>query len=224
LQLSLLAEVLMKKFDMRYLSKGLPVMLPVMILLIVASPACGAGVDSNISERLIRPNDLVCQGVFRLPEESNGSNWEYSGYAMAYYPEGDPDGPADGYPGSIFAVGHDYQQYVSEISIPIPIISPAKDVSELNTATTLQGFQDITGGMFGYLEIPRAGLEYLPAQGSQTTGKLHFCWGQHFQFEQAPSHGWCESDLSDPQTAGAWHFDNYTNYITNDYLFEIPEA
>ncbi|UCH50610.1 MAG: hypothetical protein JSV54_06210 [Chloroflexota bacterium] len=170
---------------------------------------------------LIQPNDLLYKGAFRLPEGSNESNWEYSGYAATYYPDGDPSGPADGYPGSIFAVGHDHQQHVSEISIPVPVIS--KNLDELNIASTLQPFQDITTGMFGYLEVPRAGLEYLPPQGSQTTGKLHFCWGQHFQFEPAPSHGWCELDLSKPRTAGPWYFGEYSNYTTNDYTFEIPE-
>ena len=172
--------------------------------------------------QLIQPNDLVYQGAFRLPEGSNESNWGYSGYAMTYYPDGEPTGPADGYPGSIFGLSHDHHQYVSEISIPVPVIS--RDLNALNTARTLQGFQDITAGMFGYLELPRAGLEYLPAQGSQTTGKLHFCWGQHFQFEHDASHGWCEMDLSNPRTAGPWYLSNYTNYITNDYLFEIPEV
>lgn len=176
------------------------------------------------SAQLIQPEDLEYRGAFRLPEGSNGSDWNYSGYAMTYYPDGDPEGPSDGYPGSIFAIGHDHHQYISEISIPIPVISQTKDVNQLNTATTLQPFRDVTGGLFGALEIPRAGLEYLPPQGTQTTGKLHFCWGQHFQFEQVPSHGWCECDLSNPQTAGAWIFSNYTNYITNDYIFEIPEA
>ncbi|MDI6792245.1 MAG: hypothetical protein QME81_05180 [bacterium] len=178
--------------------------------------------DTGSSTQLIQLDDLVYLGAFRLPDGSGGSNWEYSGYAMTYYPDGDPDGPDDGYPGSIFAVGHDHHQQVSEISIPVPVISPTKNSSELNMAATLQEFHDITGGMFGYLEIPRADLEYLPAQGSQTTGKLHFCWGQHFEFEQSPTHGWCELDLSAPQTTGAWHLDGYTNYATNDYLFEIP--
>ena len=185
------------------------------------TPTPTASAAITMSTELIQASDLAYQGAFRLPEGSGGSNWGYSGYAATYYPEGDPSGPNDGYPGSIFAVGHDHQQYVSEISIPVPVIS--NDLSELNTAMTLQGFQDLTGGMFGYLEIPRAGLEYLPAQGSQTKGKLHFCWGQHFQGDEA-SHGWCELDLSNPQPAGPWHFGDYTNYVTNDYLFEIPDA
>ena len=174
------------------------------------------------ADRLIFPKDLVYMGAFRLPGCSNGSNWEYSGYAMAYYPNGDPNGPADGYPGSIFAIGHDHQQFVSEIDIPRPVISRTKNLSELNTARTLQGFRDIKGNMFGELEIPRAGLAYLPPQGSQKTGKLYFAWGQHFQEFEA-SHGWCELDLSNPKPAGPWHFDGFTNYATNDYLFDIPK-
>ena len=63
-------------------------------------------------------DDLLYQGAFRLPDASNNSTWEYSGLAMTCYPEGDPKGANDGYLGSIFAVGHDHQQHVSEISIP----------------------------------------------------------------------------------------------------------
>ena len=172
------------------------------------------------ASELIQPSDLVYVGAFRLPDASGGSSWEFSGYAATYYPAGDPAGPDDGYPGSIFAVGHDHHQMVSEISIPVPVAS--RDLEDLNMATTLQGFRDITGGMYGYLEIPRAGLEYLPPQGPQETGKLHFSWGQHFEFDQEPTHGWAEVNLSDPKTAGAWRLDSYTNYATNDYIFGIP--
>jgi hypothetical protein len=141
---------------------------------------------------------------------------------MTYYPDGDPRGPDDGYPGSLFAVGHDHQQYVSEITIPTPVVSKGKNVADLHTAQTLQPFHDIRNGFYGELEIPRAGLEYLPAQGNQRAGKLHFAWGQHFEFDRAPSHGWCELDLSAPRPAGPWRLRDLTNYVTNDYLFEIP--
>jgi len=172
---------------------------------------------------LVLPEDLTYMGAFRLPEGSNNSNWEYSGYAMTYYPDGDPQDTGDGYPGSLFAVGHDHQQFVSEISIPEPFISPGKNLDDLNTAETIQGFHDITGGAFGYLEIPRAGLAYLPPQGDQSSGKLHFAWGQHFEDEWPPTHGWSELDISTPNTAGPWHIDGFSNYVTNDYMFEIPE-
>ncbi|MFH1685557.1 MAG: hypothetical protein ABH983_04580 [Candidatus Micrarchaeota archaeon] len=175
---------------------------------------------TEIPGELINPTDLKYLGAFRLPEASGGSNWEYSGYAATYYPEGDPDG-TDEYPGSIFAIGHDHHQQVSEISIPEPIIS--SNIEDLNTATTLQEFSDITGGMFGELEIPRAGLAYLPAQENQNSGKIYFSWGQHHEDSANPSFGWSELDLSNPQTTGAWYFGTFSTYTTNDYMFDIPE-
>lgn len=170
----------------------------------------------------INPSALQYVGAFRLPKSSGGSNWEYSGYAMTYFPEGDRGGPDDGFPGSLFAVGHDHHQQVSEISIPAPVRS--RKLESLNTAKTLQPFADVTSGRFGELEIPRAGIEYLPPRGSGKRGKLHFCWGQHFQFERQPSHGWSELDLAAPRTAGPWRLGTLTNYVTNDYLLAIPKA
>ena len=144
---------------------------------------------------------------------------------MAYYPDGDPSGPNDGYPGSLFGTGHNWNTYVSEISIPVPVNSASKNLDDLNTATTLQDFQDISGGLFGELEIPRVGLEYLPPQGEQTSGKLYFAWAQHMgEGDTNPSHGWSELNLSNPGTAGAWRIGDYWNYVTGDYIFAIPQA
>ena len=169
---------------------------------------------------LIQPDDLVYQGAFRLPDGPEEFGWGYSGAAMTYYPDGDPNGPADGYPGSIFGTGHNWNQYVSEVSIPVPVLSPAKDLNALETAVTLQDFANIRGNLFDHLdfEIPRVGLAYEP-----DTDKLHFCWGQHMQEgETGPTHGWSELDLANPQTAGAWRIGEQANYVTNDYLFAIP--
>ena len=178
------------------------------------------------SGQLIQPEDLEYVGAFRLPDEPEQTGWVWSGEAMTYYPDGDPDGPADGYPGSIFGTGHNHYQYVSEITIPVPINSPTKNLNGLNTATTLQPFQNIRGGLYDFeaFEIPRVGLEYLPAQGEQTSGKLYFCWAQHMgEGDTNPSHGWCELELSQPQTSGAWRIGEYWNYVTTDYIFEIPQ-
>ncbi len=180
------------------------------------------------SGQLIQPNDLVYLGAFRLPDVPGDDehSWKWSNWAsaMAYYPDGDPDGPADGHPGSIFGVGHDQSQWVSEVSIPVPVVSAGKDVNDLNTATTLQPFADIRGGLFGEMEMPRVGLAYLPAQGAQTTGKLYFAWAPHLdEGATNPSHGWCELNLSNPQTASAWRIGDYWNYVTGDYLLPIPQ-
>ncbi len=190
---------------------------------------CGSGVlgdDTGPTQRL-QPDELVYRGAFRLPDGSGGSNWEYSGDAMAYYPNGDPSGPPDGYPGTIFGVGHDWQKYVSEISIPAPVISVNHSPDELNTATTAQDFRDVRAGV-GSLnvlqEMPRVGMEYLPPQGSQTSGKLYLCWGGHLQDEEecVASHMWCDLDLSNSR--GAWWIGDYSPYSVNDYMFEIPQA
>jgi hypothetical protein len=191
------------------------------ILDVVEVPDTTTGQIESIN--LLKPDDLVYQGAFRLPDSSGNSNWEYSGHALTHFPGGDPDGVDDGYPGSLFGAGHDHQLHISEISIPVPVIS--RNLEELNRATTLQPFADISNGMFvaENMVIPRLGLEFLRSQGNQTSDKLHFVWGQHIQaFEY--SHGWAELNLLDPQPAGPWFFDGFTNYVTSDYLFEIPEA
>jgi len=176
---------------------------------------------------LIQPSDLVYLGAFRLPGDAPDEvGWLWSGEALAYYPDGDPGGPGDGFPGALFGTGHNWNQYVSEINIPVPVISPGKNLEELNTAATLQPFQDIRAGLFDWpLEQPRAGLEYLPPQGEQESGKLYFCWAQHLDEGAAnPSHGWAELDLSNPQPAGPWRIGEYWNYVTTDYIFAIPQG
>jgi len=180
-----------------------------------------ASPQKPFSGDVLMPEDLEYLGAFRLPDTNGGSNWEYSGQGLTYYPGGDPAGPDDGFPGSLFGFGHDHHMQVSEISIPEPVIS--RNLDDLNTAVTLQPFADITNGLFNpeEMDLPVADLAYLPSQNGQATGKLHFAFGQHFQdFE--PSHGWAALDLSDPHPAGPWVFGNYTNYVTNDYLFDIP--
>jgi hypothetical protein len=177
--------------------------------------------DGTTPQGALDPNDLIYLGAFRLPDDSGGMGWAYSGHGMTYYPDGDPGGDGDGFGGSLYIVGHDQQLYVAEVSIPEPIVSDNLD--DLETAVTLQPFADITGGHITEdLALPRMGIEYLPAVGEMTEAKLHFTLGQHIQdFE--PSHGWASLDLSDPDSAGLWMFDGFTNYVTNDYLFEIPE-
>jgi len=182
-------------------------------------------IDIAAMGSLIQPEDLIYQGAFRLPEGSNETSWEWGGTAVAYYHKGDPEGPDDEYPGSIFATGHEWEQQISEISIPVPVISENKNVEDLNTAIALQDFHDIRRDLFGYLELPRVGLEYLPKHGGQTTDKLYYCWGQHMQEgDDGSSHGWFELDLSDPQRQGPWIISGQIKYTTTDYIFAIDES
>jgi len=183
--------------------------------------------SKNIPEGLIKPEDLQYQGAFRLPlgDGSTGGSWSYAGSAMTYYPEGDPDGKSDGYPGSIFGTGHEVYQYVSEINIPVPVVSENKDVSVLNVAEQQQPFTDIRDESFKSYELPRVGLAYLKRQGDQSSDKLYYAWTEHLDdMTNYPSVGCCELDLSDPDVQGPWVIDNQINYLTSDYLFNIPEA
>ena len=75
------------------------------------------------SSDILTPEDLEYLGAFRLPDANGGSNWEYSGQGLTFFPGGDPGGSDDGFPGSLFGFGHDHHMQVSEISIPEPIIS-----------------------------------------------------------------------------------------------------
>ncbi len=177
---------------------------------------------------LIQPDDLRYLGAFSLPPDPAGADdrhtWAYSGAGLAYWPEGDPNGADDGFPGSLYATGHDVWNDVAEISIPAPSLS--REVEALPSASTLQGFSDVRGGLFDALiEIPRVGLAVLPPQGSQESGKLYQAWGQHFHDEAAtiiPSHAWSELDLTHPDTQGAWWVGDESLYSVNGYLFEIP--
>lgn len=189
---------------------------------------------SQIQAGLIQPSDFEYLGAFRLPEVSSDypAIWDWSGQAMTYYPQGDPYGQSDGFPGSLFLTGIDTENWVSEISVPVPLIS--SEVNNLPIAQTLQPFKDIRGGLFSnFTEIPRVGLEYLSAKPGQDKGKLYLTWGQHFHEDPytavGPTHAWCDLDLSKPNTKGAWWVgtreenENGFIYRVNDYLFSIPE-
>lgn len=203
------------------------------VVFLFASCKTGTNRDDNngndgdpIPTGLIQPGDLIYRGAFRMPAgPSIVKSWQWGGHAMTYYPYGDPDGPDDGCPGSIFATGHGWEHQVSEFDIPKPKISAGKNRGELNRADTLQGFRDILD--VSHLEIPRSGLEYLPEQGAQTTDKLYFCWGYHMQDENLDlTHGWCELNLKNPKIQRGWYLAGHSlcirNMSANDYLFEIP--
>lgn len=169
---------------------------------------------------------------------------------MTYYPKGDPDG-SDPYPGSLFVAGNDSEDpygswracWIAEISIPTPVIPSDKDASTLPTAVLLQDFVDLRGDkLYGpkvFFELPKVGIQYVPAQGSQTTDMLYLAWGQHIENEDAPTG--CQSgtdpscvpshsarplgpngQLTHAETLGPWWIEGGLLYSVNDYLFEIP--
>jgi hypothetical protein len=170
--------------------------------------------------------DIEYKGAFRLPGGSGGSRWGYGGVGLAYYPGGNPNGPNDGYPGSLFGFGHVYDMYVSEISIPKPIISPTKNINDLNVAQTLQPFAKVIQDPPS--SIPVGGIVYLPKQGNQTSDKLYYINGSDYQWSKVVSHYASDLTLATPNTQGGWYVGSKNGdppyYSTVFYLFDIPKA
>ena len=182
---------------------------------------------------LVRSGDVEYLGAFRLPgSDDRPATFAYGGNAMTFNPDGDPSGGEDGFPGSLFVMGHDRMAYgelpngnqMAEIAIPAPVVS--RNAAALNRAVFVQPFADAARGLFaGYSEIPRVGMEYL--RTPSTGAKIHLAWGQHFHedtTEQGPTHAWIDPDLSAPHPQGSWHIGNQSPYSVNGYLFAIPDA
>jgi hypothetical protein len=172
-------------------------------------------------------------GAFRLPNTSQStlpySTWAYGGRAIAFYPEGDPSGPADGYSGSLFGIGHVYESSVSEVSIPPPTISPARRLADLPRAEVLQDFSTaITYKDLVNPQIAQPILAYLPRQAGQDQAKLYLSYSEGYLSSKKVSLGWCNLDLSNPQTQGPWYIGSpigdpsYVDYV--GFMFEIPES
>lgn len=105
----------------------------------VLDPRLPDTTNSTIDSSLLYSGDLIYKGAFRMPTGSGGQQSEqrsagyaYGGTALAF----------DSVHNSLFLVGHDWYQYVGEISIPSPIIT--NDKNGLNRATELQPLSDIT--------------------------------------------------------------------------------
>ena len=191
-------------------------------------------VTATDTTTLIQPADLVYQGAFRLPDYPADPEygWEWGGNALTYYPEGDPSGEADGYPGSLYGAGHDQRMYAGEIRIPAPVISSSRNLAALNTAAQLRAFCDVRTGiaaleqLYNNRTLLYCGLEYLSAQGAQSGGRIYACFGDHFHEpgtpRDVPSHMWTDLDLTN--NYGAWWIDDQSLYSVNDYMFAIPSA
>jgi hypothetical protein len=202
------------------------------LLFSVALLSCRLGLaQTDNFIQLIQPGDFEYKGAFRLPlTPGDVSSWGYGGHGLTYYPVGDTSGPNDGYSGSLFGTSHFYQKLVSEISIPVPVISTTKNATQLNVAATLQQFGDITGGLkdrvaaLGHLDAVRLG--YLPQQGGQATGKIYWSLSRYYPADglDHPSIGWAEPSVLNPQAKGLWRVGPYHSVGTSGYLFEIPRS
>lgn len=184
---------------------------------------------ANAAE-LLQVEDFEYLGSFRLPgEEDRPQTFAYGGNAMTFNPDGDADGAADGFSGSLFIMGHDRIAYgevpdgnqVAEVNIPVPVND--KNFNALNTAGFLQDFENVFKGYFTTLEeIPRVGMAYL--NQSKTGPLIHFTWGAHLQTREDASQGWFSPELSQANLQGLWYLGDQDPFSVTGYLFEIPQA
>jgi hypothetical protein len=198
------------------------------VLLLLAAWGLNASGTADTGTTRIDGTDLAYLGAFKVPDGTIGpSSFAYGGYALAFRPDGDARGADDGFPGSLFLVGHPYEQMVAEIDIPAPVISPGKDANDLPRASILQPFADVTGGLAAQMADgdPRiGGLTILPPQGDQATPKLYWSVYRWYNVtgDNYLSHGWSELQLNAPDAQGGWRLGDYHNQMTAGYLLAAP--
>ncbi len=194
-------------------------------------PNSPAEPDKPLPAYLVKPEDFIYQGAFRLPDGGERPRtFAYGGAAMTVFPGGDPGGSGDGFPGSLFVMGHDRIPYgelpdgsqVAEASIPIPVIS--KDLAALPQAKFLQGFENVARDHFTNLdEIPRVGMQFL--DNTPIGPKIHITWGAHFQEDErtrGPSLAWFDLNLAQANMEGEWYLGQQAPYSVNGYMLAIP--
>lgn len=171
---------------------------------------------------VLLPGNFTWLGAFRPPHvEQQTSSFSYGGAAIAYRADGDPDGDADGFPGSLFLTGHVYDQQTAEISIPQPVISERRSLDDLTVSRLLQSFGDISGGI-------RDGLVTSESQpyrigGLQVVGHaLHWTLFRYYNVEGYDfySHGISSLSMQQPMAAGPWHLGPFDSGATEWHAYK----
>ncbi len=166
--------------------------------------------------------DLEYLGAFRVPAEPANGTWSYGGSGLTYDPEGDPNGPKDGFPGSLFGIGDLRRGQVSEIDIPIPRRSPTGTLGELPEARTLQPFAQVTHGLqtntltgtsLGDVEVVR--------RPGQEPLLFWLLYTYYMPVPEKPTLGWKSVELTASSSAGPWRIGSFPSAATSRYLFQI---
>ncbi len=187
---------------------------------------------AGLHDSMITPGNFEYVGAIRPPHiQQNGTTFAYGGWAVAYRPDGDPNGPDDGFPGSLFLLGHQEHQKVAELSIPAPVNSRMKRADDLPVMDILQPFSDITDGLLE--EMTAGSSEHFHLGGMVVTNKLlHWTMHKYYNVENIdyPSHGTSGLDLRTSIAEGLWHLGpmntgrpEFHSYKHAGYIFEIPK-
>ena len=191
-----------------------------------------AGVSGLASADRLLPSDLTYVGAFAVPMTDPYAAMGAIGStaSMSFRPDGDPTGPSDGFPGSLF-LSNGF--YVTEINIPKPVKTTS--LGSLNVAQELQSNARITGGVSLAPTDSFGAVAYVPAKGSQTTPKLYWSVFEYYNVagDDYSSLGWGEVKLSAPTPAGIWHIGTAagTNWDSafhgqkyGDYIIPVDQA
>lgn len=186
---------------------------------------------ATLHDTMITPGNFEYLGAIRPPHiQQNDTTFAYGGWALAYRADGDPSGPEDGFPGSLYMVGHQNHQKVVEISIPAPVNSRLKLADDLPVAEILQPFEDATDGILE--EMTNGSSEPFNLGGLLVTnGLLHWTMHKYYNVENRdyPSHGTSGLDMQSSVAEGLWHLGpmnsgspEWNSYKHAGYIFEIP--
>ncbi len=123
---------------------------------VAAPPTVPEAPSTPPSGDVVQAADLIYLGAFRLPGgDTPPQTFAYGGNAMTFRPGGDPGGPDDGYPGSLFVMGHDRQAWggLPDGMTPEPVLMEALSPPEPGGLAELfaQPLNDPPDNAFSYL-------------------------------------------------------------------------
>lgn len=201
-----------------------------------------------VKEGLWYPDAFHYRGAFRVPANDGTGGDSYfsykAGHMMAYHPTGE-DGDSDGYEGSLYMNGimHELDGpnkggEVARLSIPAPVISSLRQLSDLNTATFIHNFVDPFGPSGWKTSwksypgpIPKPGdMVYAPSANG-TDDFIYFTFRDTYtSAADYYSLGRFPADLDNFAPQGLWHLGPVSSQDTNpyhyrswaDYLFYAP--
>lgn len=162
--------------------------------------------------RVLQPENVQYVGAFRVPgDQSNGTSLKYGGTSIAYNPQRK----------SLYIVGHDHQQQVTEVSIPE--IVQSNTLADLQTGKILQSFADATNGKMYSLDTGSIKIGGLLVYNNRLLGTAYSYYdGDN---SQKQSHFSGSLDLSRvSKVRGMFSVGNVGAGFVSGYMASVPVA
>jgi hypothetical protein len=160
---------------------------------------------------LERADDLRYVGAFRLPEGTfGGSSFAYGGTALAF----------NAGPPSLYVVGHDWDQQVAEIDVPVA--AAGTDLAALPVATVRQPFVDASEGLMFTVDEDTIKVGGLFVLDGELLGTAYTYYDA--DASQLLSHFVRPLDLSVAGARGMFGVGELGAGFVSGYLAEVPAA